>query len=660
MIFWVEQFLNGVQLGALLFLMASGLTLVLGIVRFINLAHGTLYMCGAFFAATFAVKFGSVGLALPAAVIATALLGLLLERLVLRHIYNRSELDQVLCTFGMILFANEAVRLIWGPVPLAMPLPPSFAGSIDLFGLNYSIYRLAFIVVGLAIAVMLHVLINRTRLGMLIRAGASDRMMVQALGVNITLLNSFIFAIGAALAALAGAMAGPLMSVQVGMGEPVLIVALVVIVVGGIGSVRGSFAAAIIIGLLDTFGRILLPSAIGSILIYLLMAIILVWRPGGLFPVKGARPSHGGDAVTHSAVSKDRLRSYRVTTPAVIATVLFFALVPLIATLVGEPYYIKFFTRIMVFGIAALGLGLIINYGGLVSLGHAAFVGMGSYVVAVLAFHSGSSGSALRGSLGLEGNQSWPLFDLLATNNALLAWPIAVAVVALMAFLIGIVSLRTSGLSFIMITLAFTQMLYYFFIALPNYGGESGLPIEQRSELWMIPMGDRTVFYYVVLVIMVACLLLVSRLMRSPFGLVLEGSRQNERRLRAIGIPVDSYRLAAFTLSGAIAGLAGVLMVNLQMFATSSELGWGRSAELIVMVIVGGVGSLAGPVIGALAIEVTKHLLQDWVEHWELYFGPLLILYVLWPPARIRQVLRNWKVSRSSERTILAKRGARS
>lgn len=642
MTFWVEQLLNGVQLGALLFLMASGLTLVLGIVRLINLAHGSLYMCGAFLVATFTARFGSMVIAVPAAVLATALLGLALERLVLRRLYERSHLDQVLCTFGVLLFANEAVRLIWGPIPVALPLPASLAGPINLFGLDYSAFRMLFIAVGLGVALFLHLLLNRTRFGMLIRAGASDRMMVQALGANISLLNSLIFALGAALAALAGAMAGPLLAVQSGMGEPVLIVALVVIVVGGIGSVRGSLAAAILIGLIDTFGRVLLPAALGSIIIYLLMAIILVFRPGGLFPVPGGNHDHAGGSSGPDGEPIQTVRNYRMRTPAVMAVLLFFAVVPIVAHLLGEPFYIKFFTRIMAFGIAALGLGLIVNYGGMVSFGHAAFVGVSAYVVAILGSHS---------------NSGLPLLGFLATHNALLAWPLAIAVTALMAFLIGVVSLRTTGLSFIMITLAFAQMLFYFFLALPTYGGESGLPMEQKSVLWSLPLGDRTVFYYLVFAVLVACLALISRLMRSPFGFVLEGSRQNERRLRAIGIPANAYRLAAFTISGAIAGVAGVLLVNLQMFATPMDLSWQRSGDFLVMVIIGGIGSLAGPLIGALIFELTKHVLENWTTHWELYFGPLLIGYVLWPPSRIRQALRKWRLPFSTEISRVMSRG---
>jgi branched-chain amino acid transport system permease protein len=613
--FWFEQIFNGLQLGALLFLMASGLTLVLGIMNLVNLAHGSLYMCGAFLAATLVAWSGSTLVALPAAVLATGLLGLLLEATVLRHLYERSHLDQVLCTFGVILVANESVRLIWGPVPLAMQIPAAITGSIDLLGLQYSTYRTLIIAAGVGAALLLHLFLGRTRAGMLVRAGASDRMMIQVLGINIVRLNHVIFAVGAALAAFAGTMAGPLLAVQSGMGEPVLIVTLVVIVIGGIGSIRGGFVAAILIGLVDTFGRVLLPAALGSIIVYLLMALVLLFRPTGLFPVPGAA-DHAATGAASPNPAGSNLSALRLRSFSVVAILVFFAAVPVVANLIGEPFYIRFFTRTMLFGIAVLGLGLILNYGGMVSFGHAAFVGVASYAVAILSFHASENSTIL----GLPG-----------TNNALIAWPIAITCSAALALVIGAVSVRTTGLYFIMITLAFAQMLFYFFISLPNYGGESGLQMSSRNELWFIGLGSRTSFYYLVLGVLAACLVLMARIMRSPFGLVLNGCRQNERRMKALGIPTYRYRLAAFTIAGAIAGVAGVLLANLQSFATPMEMSWLRSGEFLVMVIVGGATSLAGPVIGALAFQVIQLVLEGWTQHWELFFGLLLIVYVLWP-----------------------------
>jgi branched-chain amino acid transport system permease protein len=296
------QALNGIQLGVLLFLMAAGLTLVLGIMNFVNLAHGSLYMIGAYFGATLYNWSGSFALAVAGAVAGSLVLGIVIERIALTTLYTRDHLDQVLATFGLILFFNEITRMVWGAQPYAMDAPEALSGTISIFGNPYPAYRFLIIVVGLLVAAAVWFLIHKTRIGMLIRAGASNRTMVGALGINIKLLNTLLFGMGAALAGLAGVMMGPILSVQAGMGEPILILTLVVIVIGGIGSVRGAFYAALIVGLVDTVGRVCLPmllreflerslaqtaaAAITSMMIYLLMAFVLAFRPQGLFPVK--------------------------------------------------------------------------------------------------------------------------------------------------------------------------------------------------------------------------------------------------------------------------------------------------------------------------------------------------------------------------------------
>jgi branched-chain amino acid transport system permease protein len=283
----VEQLLNGVQFGVMLFLMAAGLTLVFGIMNMINLAHGSLYMAGAFLAAALVHVTGSFVLAVIIAVPATGVLGALIELGVLRRFYVRTHLDQVLVTFGLILVLNEITRLIWGPVPVPLPLPAILAGSIEVLpGISYPAFRLAILAVGAVVAVALYLVVVYTRAGMWVRAGASNRTMASALGVNVDFVFSTVFAVGAALAGLAGIMAGPIFAVQVGMGEPILILAFVVTVIGGIGSIRGAFIAALLIGIVDTFGRVLLPPALGSMVIFVLMAMILAWRPQGLFPLQ--------------------------------------------------------------------------------------------------------------------------------------------------------------------------------------------------------------------------------------------------------------------------------------------------------------------------------------------------------------------------------------
>jgi branched-chain amino acid transport system permease protein len=300
----IVQILNGLQFGVLLFLIAAGLTLVFGVMDFINLAHGVQYMLGAYLAVMFYTLTGSWLLALVFALLAALAFGLFLEFAVFRHLYERDHLDQVIATFGIILFLNQAVKYVWGAAPLSLPIPEIFSGSVVLLpGLAYPVWRLVIIASGLAIALLLYLLVSRTRLGMLVRAGANNAAMVSALGVDIRRLFMIVFGFGTMLAGFAGIMIAPILSVEPGMGDTILILAFVVIVIGGIGSIRGAFIAALLIGLADTLGRsfsvdilrlVMAPSpartvgpAIASMLIYLMMALVLYVRPTGLFPPKG-------------------------------------------------------------------------------------------------------------------------------------------------------------------------------------------------------------------------------------------------------------------------------------------------------------------------------------------------------------------------------------
>ncbi len=297
----LEQTLNGMQFGVFLFLISAGLTLVFGVMNLVNLAHGSLYMIGAYFAATIFAWSGSFLVAIMLTIPASFIVGIGLEVIALRTLYDRDHLDQVLATFGLILFFNELIRILWGPEGQPMSVPEALSGHIDILpGVPYPAFRIAIIVVGLLVAMFLFVLITRTRVGMLIRAGASNRSMVGALGVNIRLLYTLVFGLGAVLAGIAGLMAGPLLAVEPGMGEDMLILAFVVIVIGGIGSIRGALIASILLGIVETVGRSILPfmleavlsneaaqtagPALASILIYLLMTGVLFFKPQGLFP----------------------------------------------------------------------------------------------------------------------------------------------------------------------------------------------------------------------------------------------------------------------------------------------------------------------------------------------------------------------------------------
>ncbi|QDC02087.1 branched-chain amino acid ABC transporter permease [Mesorhizobium sp. 8] len=300
MTLFLEQLLNGLQFGVMLFLLAAGLTLIFGIMGVINLAHGSIYMVGAYAGTWVAMQTGSFFLGIPAALAAAALVGAAIEFLIVRRLYKRDHLDQVLATFALILIFNQVVTLLFGRQPLFVSIPPLLDGSVQLLpGLPYPVYRLTIIVVGLLIAVGLYLLINKTRIGMLVRAGSTNREMVRALGVDVRVLYTIVFGLGALLAGLAGMMAGPILAVQVGMGEQILITTFVVVVIGGVGSIRGAFVASLLLGVVDTMLRAYLPSmlrhvmvgpeadalgaGIASMGIYLLMALVLLIRPKGLF-----------------------------------------------------------------------------------------------------------------------------------------------------------------------------------------------------------------------------------------------------------------------------------------------------------------------------------------------------------------------------------------
>ena len=308
------------------------------------------------------------------------------------------------------------------------------------------------------------------------------------------------------------------------------------------------------------------------------------------------------------------MRPERETVLALGGLMVLLALPPLFA-LLDEPYLVSLATRIVIYGLAAASLDLILGYGAMVSLGHAAFFGLGGYTVAI-AVHHVQYGTALWGW--------WP-----GSESALLLWPLAVLVAGLAALVIGALSLRTRGVHFIMITLAFAQMLYFLFVSLSAYGGADGVGLWTRNRLPGLDLGDDTQFYYLCLGLLVVFLFLGRRLVASRFGMVIQGVRQNETRLKALGVPTYRYKLAAFTLAGAGAGLAGALIANQQEFVSPELLHWTRSGEILVMVLLGGMGTLFGPVLGAAFLLTLEEVLAIWTEHWALILGPVLVLSVL-------------------------------
>lgn len=594
----------------MLFLMAAGLTLILGVMNFVNLAHSSFYMLGAFFAAALTPRVG-FALALVGSLVGVGAVGLVVEIGIARRLYERSHLDQVLCTFGMLFVVNDAALTLFGPRPLGLSVPAALSGSIQLLGAPYPIYRLLIIAVGLSVGWLLHFLIMKTRIGMLIRAGATDRAMLGALGVAVGPVFAAIFVFGAVLAGLAGVLAGPLLSVSIGMGDNVMILALVVIVIGGVGSTRGALYAAIIVGMMDTFGRFFLPPVLATILIYIVMAAVLIFRPAGLF----GRGGHLAESASSSSVlasPSPQRRRILIICAAVVLFVLF--IVPLALELSGNLFFIRLATRLLIFAIAALSLDLILGLAGIASFGHAAFIGVSAYTIGILSYHATNEVPLVLGPIQLTG-----------TVDPAVAWPAAIVMSALTALVVGALSLRTNGLALIMITLAFAQMLFYMASAPGPYGGDDGMQLSHSIRV----VNSRVGIYWLTLGLLATLLLTSWSLANSRFGMVLQAIRQNERRVAAVGISAYRYKLLAFVVAGAIAGIAGVLNADTQLYVSPSDLSWARSGELLIMTVIGGVGTLIGPVIGAIGYLGLQSAFSDSTEHWQAFFGCALILFVL-------------------------------
>ena len=329
----------------------------------------------------------------------------------------------------------------------------------------------------------------------------------------------------------------------------------------------------------------------------------------------------------------DRSAVNRMTlSVAVGATVL--AALPVIAVVTDEPYLLTLFSRILIYALAAVSLDLMLGLGGMVSLGHSAFFGIGAYVVCFFSFHS------------IEGLPivSWPI-SVAGSENGLLVWPLAVALAAMAAAVVGALSLRTTGMHFIMITLAFAQMLYYFFVSLEAYGGDDGISLFARNTVPGLDLGSDLQFYYLCLALLGAFLFFSCRLADSRFGMVIKGCRENERRMKSLGFPIFRYRLACFVIAGAGAGLAGALIANQTEYVSPGLMHWTRSGEILVMVLLGGMGTLFGPVLGAMVLLLAEEVLSIYTEHWMVYLGPLLILVVLFAKGGIYGVIAGGKGS---------------
>ena len=606
----LAQLLNGLVYGVLLFLTAAGLSLIFGLMNVVSLAHGSFFMLGAFLGLSVFHATNNFWLALLLAPAAVAAMGLLVERLFMRRLYRRGHMDQVLLTFGFTFVFFDIVQSVWGRTILSVPAPASLQAAIHIgFGV-FSAYRLFLIALGGALALLMWLVLERSRLGAMVRAGVDDAAMAAGLGGNIPALFSGIFGAGVALAGLGGVAAAPVLGVYPGLDAEIMIPAFIVIVIGGMGSLRGAFLGSMLIGEADTFGKAYFPS-MALFLIYLVMAIVLLLRPQGLFGIKYTGLS-AAPAVT--AVSAPATRQTRIVGLVVIAAMLAFPfLVP--------NYPRALVTEIYIFAIFAMSLDLLLGFTGLMSLGHAAFFGLGAYAVAILG--------------NLLGLSAW------------LGVAAGVLTAGLGALAIGFFCVRMSGIPFLMLTLAFSQLVFAVALKWRDVtGGSDGMAIADKPAFFGFDLSNTLPMYFMALMFFLLSYWALRRLINAPLGHVFVGIRENEPRMAAIGYPTRAYKLLSFTIAGAFAGLAGGLYAIFNSYISPDAVYWTASGDILIMTMLGGAGTLIGPAIGTGVFLLMKNVVSSYSEHWLLIIGVIFIACVLFFPGGIWGTLRQVRARR--------------
>ncbi len=592
---YVVQLLNGLATAASLFLVAAGLSIIFGVTRIVNFAHGAFYMIGAYVAVSLVPYLGGGPMGFWAGVLGAALavggLGVVMERLLLRRVYRAPELFQLLATFGVVLVVQDAVLLLFGPEERLGPRAPGLEGAVSVLGHAFPAYSLFLIVLGVAVAAALSFLFRRTRWGVLVRAATEDREIVAALGVNEAWLFTSVVALGTALAGLGGALQLPREPVHHAMDVQVIADAFVVVVVGGLGSLWGAYLASILIGELHAFGILVFPE-ITLVLVFLVMAVVLVVRPSGLL----GRPETAGPPRA-AALAAPLLVPPSRRASAVLAGL--FALLAAAPLALG-PYALGVLTEVLVYALFAASLHLLMGPGGLVSFGHAAYFGLGAY---------GAALGATR--LGL------PMPAALAAGTAL-----AFAG----ALLFGRFAVGLGGVYLAMLSLAFAQIAYAVaFQWVPVTGGDNGILGVWPPGWAASPAG----FYYITLVVCGGALLLFRRVVFAPFGYALRAARDAAARAEASGVDVRRQRALAFALAGAGAGLAGAFYAFLKGSVFPETLGIATSLDSLVMVLLGGVHTVAGPVVGAVVYKSLQVVLATYTDYWRLVVGATLVALVV-------------------------------
>ena len=593
------QFLNGLASASSLFLVAAGLSLIFGVTRIVNFAHGSLFMLGMYLAVSLADRVGYWA-AVPLAAVLVGALGALIEVTLLRRIYKAPELLQLLATFALVLVTRDAVLWLWGPEDLLGPRAPGFGGAVEIAGSAFPQYDLLLIVLGPLVLLALHAVLTRTRWGILVRAATEDREMAGALGINQRRLFTTVFALGAFLAALGGALQIPREPANLAIDLSVIADAFVVVVVGGLGSIPGAFLAALLIGEVKSFCIGLGFSEATLVIEFIVMAAVLVIRPWGLLgrPVAPVRQTADSEApLPRPGVSG------RVAGAAALAAL---ALLPLATS----GYALTLLTDILIFALFAVSLHFLIGPPGLYSFGHAAYFGLGAYGAGVLALHK------------------------VSTVGALLA---GTAIAGLGALLFGWFCVRLSGVYAAMLTLAFAQIAWsaaYQWDAVT--GGSNGLVGVWPGE-WL---ASKTAFYYLALAVCSAAALGLWRAIFSPAGYALRAGRDSPLRADAIGIDVRARQWLAFSLAGLAAGAAGALYAFSKGSISPETMGIQRSVDGLVMVLLGGIQTLTGPAWGAALYTWLQDAAARGFDYWRAVIGVVVLVLVLVLPNGLGSLAR--------------------
>ena len=624
----LAQLLNGLAGASALFLVAAGLSLIFGVTRIVNFAHGSFFMAGIYIAYTLAERFaGTIGFwgALPLAAIAVGVLGAIVEVVLLRRIYRAPELFQLLATFALVLVIKDAVLWLWGPEELLGPRAPGLTGSVTILGRQFPSYDLFLIVVGPVVLGLLWLLLTRTRWGTLVRAATQDREMVGALGVNQAWLFTAVFALGALLAGLGGALQLPREPANLEMDIHTIGAAFVVVVVGGMGSIPGAFVAALLIaelkaiciwlGVVDFFGFEISFSKLTLVVEFLVMAVVLVVRPWGLMGRQQAPSRHLG-IIEQPLRPADNLFKAGAWALALVMLVL-----P--ALTAESPYMTVLVIDLMIVALFATSLHFIMGPAGMHSFGHAAYFGLGAYAAALLV-------------RSLQLPMEVTLF-------------VAPVVAAIGALIVGWFSVRLSGVYLAMLTLAFAQIAWAVVYQWDDFtGGSNGLTGVWPSE-WL---ADKRHYYYLTLVLVASAVLVLRRMLFSPFGYAMRAGRDSVLRADAIGINVKRVQWVAFIIAGVFAGLAGALFAFSKGSISPEGLHVSKSVDGLVMVLLGGIQTLAGPIVGAVSFTWLHDTVARNTEYWRAMLGAIILILVLLFPQGIAGFVKQIVYSRREAREL--------